>query len=78
MIKTAALVKIASALVHAHEGRAAGQHYFDWHTFDTLMSDPEVIEGLAEMERLSLLPCRRDNSSFYRDALAEVTKGGRP
>lgn len=55
----ALLIKLGSVIVHQEEKSSAKGHWMDQHALDTVRNDPEVIEWLAEMERLALLPVRR-------------------
>ena len=53
------LVKLGSIAVHADEGLGSKGHVFDLRALSSILSDPEVVEWLAAMDALALLPVRR-------------------
>jgi len=52
------LCKLGSIAVHVEEATATG-HAFDVAALGSLLSDPEVMEWMAEMDKLALLPKKR-------------------
>lgn len=55
----ALLVKLGSIVRHAEEAMSDGGHEFDAVTIKALLDDPDVIEWMAAMDRLGLLPVKR-------------------
>lgn len=55
----ALLAKLGSIMQHFNEGTSETGHAFDIETIKALIADPEVVEWLAEMDGLALLPKRR-------------------
>lgn len=53
------LVKLGSIAVHADEMLSPGGHDFDRVALQGLLSDPEVIEWLAGMDRKAMVPKKR-------------------
>lgn len=53
------LCKIGSILVHVEEATEPGGHPFDAYAIRSLMSDPEIVEWLAEMRDGAFLPVKR-------------------
>jgi hypothetical protein len=60
----AALIALASALVHFHEGTDPGGHQFDITTARHDLEKPEVADVLAQLDALALLPRRRDGKRY--------------
>jgi hypothetical protein len=56
---TALLCKLGSVIVHTEELAEPGAHELDLAALDALMTDPEVVEWRAAMDRLALLPKKR-------------------
>lgn len=56
---TTLLCKLGSLIVHADEGSGKNAHPADIDTFLSLLRDPEVVEWLAAMRALALLPVKR-------------------
>lgn len=54
------LAKLGSIIVHAEEATSTNGHEFDWHTFHTLLADPEVQAWLKGMQDLAMLPVKRN------------------
>lgn len=54
------LCKLGSIIVHAEELVSPFGHHFDKAALDSLMRDPQVVEWLAEMRRLAMLPEKRN------------------
>lgn len=55
----ALLCKLGSIAVHVQEGRSQDGHPFDWTALDTLLADPEVVEWLAAMDGMAMIPKKR-------------------
>ena len=55
----ALLAKLGSIAVHAEEMTEPGGHDFDAAAIRSLMSDPEVVEWLAAMRSMAMLPRKR-------------------
>lgn len=55
----ALLVKLGSIIRHAEEAISDSGHHFDVATVETLLDDPDVVEWMAAMDRLGLLPVKR-------------------
>lgn len=53
------LVKLGSIAVHADEMLSPGGHDFDRVALHGLLSDPEVVEWLAGMDRMAMVPKKR-------------------
>lgn len=53
------LIKMGSIAVHVEELLSKDGHEFDKVALDSLLSDPEVKEWMAEMSKLALLPLKR-------------------
>lgn len=53
------LCKLGSIVVHADEMMSPKGHAFDATALKTILADPEVIEWLAAMNEMALLPVRR-------------------
>ncbi len=58
----ALLVKIGSGLVHAEEFFSSDGYPLDRDAFNSILSDVEVVEWLAEMNNLLLIPLKRCQS----------------
>lgn len=56
------LVKLGSIAVHADEFLSPGGHEFDHVALHLLLRDPEVVEWLAEMDRMAMVPKKRSVS----------------
>ena len=56
-------IKVASAIVHAHEALSHGGHEFDVTAFNGLIEDPDVQEWMKHMDSLALLPVKRNVKS---------------
>lgn len=56
----ALLVKLGSIAVHTDEMLSPGGHTFDRHALNTLLTDPEVIEWRAAMDKMAMLPVMRN------------------
>lgn len=54
------LCKLGSIAIHADELHSNDGHSFDKLALDTLLSDPEVIEWLSQMETLAMVPKKRN------------------
>ena len=52
--------KLGSIIVHAEELLSPDGHQFDKITFDQLMRDPAVVQWLADMRKMALLPEKRN------------------
>jgi hypothetical protein len=55
----ALLVKLGSIVRHAEEAASDEGHPFDTLAVKTLLDDPDVVDWLAAMDRLGLLPVKR-------------------
>lgn len=53
------LVKLGSIVRHAEEAASDEGHPFDTIAVKTLLEDPDVVEWMAAMDRLGLLPVKR-------------------
>ena len=53
------LVKLGSIVRHAEEAVGPGGHGLDELTVRALLEDPDVVEWMAAMDRLGLLPVKR-------------------
>jgi len=53
------LCKLGSITVHADELLSPSGHEFDKHALDTLLADAEVVEWLATMRSMALIPEKR-------------------
>ncbi len=53
------LIKLGSIIVHQQELSSANGHYMDKAALDSLLSDPEVIAWMKEMDSMALLPKKR-------------------
>jgi hypothetical protein len=53
------LVKLGSIIVHYEELTSPNGHDVDRQTLDSLTYDPEVVQWLATMQSLSMLPVKR-------------------
>lgn len=56
----ALLAKIGSILVHAAEGASDDGHHFDYVALNALLADGDVKRWLAAMDKLALIPKRRN------------------
>jgi hypothetical protein len=57
--KLSVLVKLGSIAVHAEEFISDGGHQFDKIALESLLTDPEVVEWLKQMNKMALLPRKR-------------------
>lgn len=55
----ALLSKVGSIVRHAEEFLSPGGHHLDAEAVKTLLADPEVVDWLAAMDDLALLPEKR-------------------
>jgi hypothetical protein len=55
----ALLAKLGSIARHVEEGTGAGRHHLDLAACEALLADPEVIEWMAAMDAMALLPVKR-------------------
>lgn len=53
------LVKLGSIAVHVDEMLSPDGHAFDREAIKSLLTDPEVIEWTAAMDKLAFLPKKR-------------------
>lgn len=53
------LLKLGSIVVHADELMSPTGHQFDKVALDSLLKDPEVIDWLAQMDSMALIPRKR-------------------
>ena len=53
------LIKLGSIATHTEEMLSDTGHQFDVEVLNTLLNDIEVVEWLAEMDKLALLPKKR-------------------
>lgn len=53
------LMKLGSIAVHAEEIISPGRHQFDIACTETLLSDPEIKEWIAAMDKMAFLPKKR-------------------
>lgn len=53
------LIKLGSIIVHAEELISPKGHEFDMSAIEGLLSDSEIKEWLAEMNKMALLPEKR-------------------
>lgn len=53
------LCKVGSIIVHIEEGTGSGGHPFDIMTMRQLLNDPEVVQWMASMRSMALLPVKR-------------------
>jgi hypothetical protein len=53
------LVKLGSIAVHADEMLSPGGHDFDRVALQGLLADPEIVEWLAGMDRMAMVPKKR-------------------
>lgn len=56
------LVKLGSIVVHAEELTSPDGHEFDVAALQGLYQDPEVKEWLEQMDKMALLPKKRNNN----------------
>ena len=56
---TGLLVKLGSIVVHTEEYLSPNGHELDQVAITSLLADPEVVNWLKAMRRLSLLPLKR-------------------
>lgn len=54
-----ALIKLGSIARHADEMLGPNGHPFDAETIRSLLTDPDVVEVMAALDRSSLLPSKR-------------------
>ena len=54
------LVKLGSIAVHVDELLSPNGHHFDKVALDQLMRDQEVVEWLSEMNKMAMLPVKRN------------------
>lgn len=54
------LLKLGSAIVHADEYLSPHGHPLDKDEFHQLLKDPELVEWLAAMTKLALVPRKRN------------------
>jgi hypothetical protein len=55
------LTKLGSALVHAAEATEPGGHPFDIDALRGLLADDEIVDWIAAMDGLALLPKKRSS-----------------
>jgi len=55
----ALLCKLGSVVVHVEEMRSPDGHAFDTIALDGLLKDPEVVQWLARMNAMAMLPRKR-------------------
>lgn len=55
------LAKIGSIIVHMQEYGGEGGHPFDATAARSLLADPEVRQWIEAMDKMALLPKRRDH-----------------
>ena len=53
------LVKLGSIAVHVEEMLSADGHAFDRIALQGLLADPEIVEWLAGMDRMAMVPEKR-------------------
>lgn len=53
------LIKLGSIATHTEEMLSDTGHQFDVEVLNALLNDIEVVEWLAEMDKLALLPKKR-------------------
>jgi hypothetical protein len=53
------LVKLGSIAVHADEMLSPDGHDFDKVALEQLLKDPEVVEWLAAMDKMAMVPKKR-------------------
>lgn len=53
------LVKLGSIVVHTDEFLSPKGHNFDVHALTSLLNDKEVMDWLAQMDKMALLPKKR-------------------
>lgn len=63
-LSTSLTIKLASIAVHADELMSPGVHQADKDAIKGLLADPEVRQALASMERMAVLPVRRDGVTY--------------
>lgn len=68
------LCKLGSILVHVEEGTSADGHAFDVIALRSLMADPEVRAWLREMDKLALVPVKRNREPRVRSSTATPTE----
>lgn len=60
------LIKLGSLIVHYEEYISNKGHQFDKIAIDSLRQDAEVIEWMDEMDKLALLPQKRESMAKKR------------
>lgn len=60
-LPVALLVKLGSIAVHVDEMMSPDGHQFDKTTLEVLLRDAEVVEWLAAMDKLALIPRKRNS-----------------
>lgn len=53
------LVKLGSAIIHADEFLSDDGHPYDRVAFEELLRDPDVVEWVAAMNAMAMLPVKR-------------------
>ncbi len=56
---TGLLIKLGSVIVHQEEMMSKKGHHFDKAALNTVRNDPEVVEWLDAMTKMSFLPVKR-------------------
>lgn len=54
------LIKLGSIIVHFEELITPTGHGYDKVALDSLLSDPEVVEWMEQMNAMAMLPVKRD------------------
>jgi hypothetical protein len=57
--KLSILVKLGSIAVHADEMISSDGHQFDRVALESLLTDPEILHWIKQMDKLALLPKKR-------------------
>lgn len=64
LAENSVIIKLASLAVHADEMLSPQGHQFDQETIKSILADDEVKRFLSEMDKLALLPLRRDGVTY--------------
>lgn len=68
------LTKLASIAIHVEEYLSTNGHHFDRAALDSLLADSEVVEELARLKRLGMIPEKRAIHPADLDRLRTVDK----
>lgn len=57
---TSLLCKLGSIVIHVQEAKSSNGHDYDWISLNLLLADPEIEDWIDEMDKLSLVPKKRN------------------